>query len=1595
MEGNEEKAIALYMSKDGSRVPLDQAFPTKKSETVDDTPIHLAAKFALTQLLHLFLEYGGNPAVVNSRKETALHSTCLLASFPLKRAELMEVILQWEYLRQDNVMEKIDVNAVDVDGNTALHLTSYNGMVQCIEVLIKRGAKLSIINKSNLSCCECADRGNFRPVGTMLELAWLFQPTNELQLATQVYNKFSNENSGGSIILDSRSIALTGLIDFINHAIRITAESLGETAARAEVLLTQYCWDVKRLKKEFISNYEKVLKATKLKPRFTGTGKKFSPADKDTDTIRVGLAVEDVYCDPCYLKVPTFTIYKDGSKKSYSLQNYDGKVCVFPTGFDPSLRYMDDFGASNTQNTGPSSGGTAANNTANVKPKRTEPCSMCGEMMLEACSIVHFISGNIVEPFKREIRCSSGHKFCFNCWSDHAQSHHTLGCIPCPSVDCGEILDLQWAPMVLKRSELVNRLLTNRQQNVIKSLELKLCPAPNCGLLVRVLPHSAAKMNRAAGCSRVAICANGHAFCVNCCHEAHSPLQCSELTIWQELLRQESKTATLPKDKIAAKSAGASAKQPQSLFVSPPTSKRCPTCDSIINKNEACNFVTCIACHKKMCWICMRDWNTHIEGNTMLYCNQFVEKIPKSSVSNMNLRDNGEEKTDEPALIQKRQKNQRQNKILHHFIHYMSHMQSQKLEHDSRRHTLARILEGLRASQEGELVWLRGTTSANPLFERVEDDHLPTIGYKEDALIADYQLPVEECVEFVSEGFSELEKSRTLLKWSYPFALFEFDDKIIKNKKSPNYTPQRLESFRIDFYFVQANLEYNTEILSNFLARKRIRGTKQEITMATLTLRTKRIQFEQLLQDYLTPPSLDDVTITPSEEAKRVEGMVPVSTYNMMQVKDTQKNTMYRGGSNLSFFINNPVLPNGAENNNEIILPQQYSASSLPTAGQQHYQQPQQQLLSNGNPSFPMSMNPNANLRNGMKLPDMIPEPVEVLNIEQRIIGPKKDPDQEALEHAILLSKQEEEFGLNMYDSVTPADEPLIAEYMEQGFTREESILIIYEEKFGKVSIQSKDITPSLPTTLKSGGYHPLQDDPEVKKLMARGYTKEQAIEIAAKRTVKRQTPQRLMVPPSASVLPNANVTEDEAIRSLVACGYSREQAIAMYHETRKEPRISPVRDDSYHRADLLAANEINNTETAISAWIARGYTREQAIHQVLMERQRSPQGGGHFPIPQISPAGQYNRALNQSQDTAETGFDAQVAGVFHNHSIYRASAGPESHYGMVDPTNSHHRQMATSPNRNGGNSANNSAIYPSIPAGQSIFRAGGGANLSGYSPAGMQNEANYSGSIFETSNVGEFVTNPRTYDMNTFGSSPNRHQHNQRSRPADAMMMEKSMLLLQQESEFGINMFDSLTPADEPEINALIAQGYTNDDAAKMIFDRRYRPYDPKLQPMSTNQQTFYPSEYQTENHSVQYGNESGYQENKINSFTKSPTSAHYPSSYGDSRQVHRGNNSRSGDYEQPDESNTSYYSRNMGRGPDMDMMPPSSRQQQRGYPQEPSVSTMSRSTSRFNNRGQYKESDIKQLERMGFSREQASQALLESNNDVRRAADVLLSSR
>lgn len=92
---------------------------------------------------------------------------------------------------------------------------------------------------------------------------------------------------------------------------------------------------------------------------------------------------------------------------------------------------------------------------------------------------------------------------------------------------------------------------------------------------------------------------------------------------------------------------------------------------------------------------------------------------------------------------------------------------------------------------------------------------------------------------------------------------------------------------------------------------------------------------------------------------------------------------------------------------------------------------------------------------------------------------PAANPDHEALKMGLLLSQQEAEYGINMYDSLIPADDPLIEEYIKMGLTMDEAVLKIFEFKFGKVStlIVEDPSPPRRPTLTKKNSqqYSPVR----------------------------------------------------------------------------------------------------------------------------------------------------------------------------------------------------------------------------------------------------------------------------------------------------------------------------------------------------------------------------------------------------------------------------------------------------------------------------------------------------------------------------------------
>lgn len=72
--------------------------------------------------------------------------------------------------------------------------------------------------------------------------------------------------------------------------------------------------------------------------------------------------------------------------------------------------------------------------------------------------------------------------------------------------------------------------------------------------------------------------------------------------------------------------------------------------------------------------------------------------------------------------------------------------------------------------------------------------------------------------------------------------------------------------------------------------------------------------------------------------------------------------------------------------------------------------------------------------------------------------------EHEALRIGLIISQQEAQFGVNMYDALLPHDEPAIEELVNKDHTLDEAVMCIFEARFGKM----KPISPVRPTSFYS-----------------------------------------------------------------------------------------------------------------------------------------------------------------------------------------------------------------------------------------------------------------------------------------------------------------------------------------------------------------------------------------------------------------------------------------------------------------------------------------------------------------------------------------------
>jgi ankyrin repeat protein len=131
------------------------------------TPFLLAALTADVELMRTLASLGADPAVTNVEKSTALMMAAGLAT----RSPGEDAGTETEVLEAVQAALDLgaDVNAVDVNGETAMHAAAYKNLPLVVKFLASKGAKIDLWNKDNkfgwtpLAIAAGYRFGNFKP----------------------------------------------------------------------------------------------------------------------------------------------------------------------------------------------------------------------------------------------------------------------------------------------------------------------------------------------------------------------------------------------------------------------------------------------------------------------------------------------------------------------------------------------------------------------------------------------------------------------------------------------------------------------------------------------------------------------------------------------------------------------------------------------------------------------------------------------------------------------------------------------------------------------------------------------------------------------------------------------------------------------------------------------------------------------------------------------------------------------------------------------------------------------------------------------------------------------------------------------------------------------------------------------------------------------------------------------------------------------------------------------------------------------------------------------------------------------------------------
>lgn len=191
---------------------------------------------------------------------------------------------------------------------------------------------------------------------------------------------------------------------------------------------------------------------------------------------------------------------------------------------------------------------------------------------------------------------SCGHIFCDNCWKEEVKSKINQGMsqINCMESGCHCLVPPTSVRQLCEKEEIYNNLLhfiIDQQVNLADTLTH--CPNPKCSKPINKL---------SAHLCNVLKCSCRHEFCSECHNPSHAPATCGEKERWDILTNEDVMQQRLYGDNF----------------------KKCPNCQSGIEKNGGCNHMTCTKCRHEFCWLCLKPWKSHPQ--TFYNCDAYREE---------------------------------------------------------------------------------------------------------------------------------------------------------------------------------------------------------------------------------------------------------------------------------------------------------------------------------------------------------------------------------------------------------------------------------------------------------------------------------------------------------------------------------------------------------------------------------------------------------------------------------------------------------------------------------------------------------------------------------------------------------------------------------------------------------------------------------------------------------------------------------------------------------------------------------------------------------------------------------------------------------